>query len=332
MRDVATAAGVSFKTVSRVVNGEDGVSNDLVARVGKAIADLRYQPDERARNLRLSDGPTGTIGFVMVDVSNPFFSSILRGLEDVSRDRECLVLAGSSDGDIDRQHRLVEDFIARRVDGLVMVTSGHDLGPLGEEIDRGTPVVFLDLEPPQHQSDFVRSDHFGGAHAITSHVIAHGHTDIAFLSDDATVFSAAQRLAGFRRAMGDAGLAVHEPWVVADRLLPDQWEPIVVDLLSRIERPTALVTAQNFVTLGAVRALHRLGRQHDVALVGFDDIDFADIVEPGVTVVPQQPRRLGRRAGEILFDRLGGAVFEPVSEIISSEIIVRGSGEIRPPS
>jgi LacI family transcriptional regulator len=330
MRDVAIAAGVSFKTVSRVVNGEVGVSPDLVARVERAIAELRYQPDERARNLRQGDARTGAIGFVMVDVSNPFFSSILRGLEDVAREQESLVLAGSSDGDITRQHRLIEDFVARRVDGLVVVTSGQDLGPLAEEIERGTPVVFLDLEPPQHDCDLVRSDHRGGARLITEHLLARGHTDIAFLSDDPAVFSASERLAGFREAMAAAGLRAHEHWQITKGTRPEEWEALVTELLSAATPPTALVTAQNFITLGAVRALHRLNLHRQVALIGFDDIDFADIVEPGISVVPQQPLLLGRRAGEILFERLAGATYPPVREIIASDVIGRGSGEIPP--
>ncbi len=332
IRDVAQAAGVSLKTVSRVVNGEDGVSPDLIGRVEDAVRLLRYQPDERARNLRQSASRTGSIGFVMVDVSNPFFSSILRGLEDVARERDCLVLAGSSDGDINRQHRLIEDFVARRVDGLVVVTSGHDLGPLAEEIDRGTPVVFLDLEPPQHECDLVRSDHRGGARAITEHLLAHGHRDVAFCGDDASVFSAGQRLDGYRDAMAAAGLRPNPSWVMAESLRPDEWQPVVVDLLQRRRRPTALVTAQNFVTIGAVTALHRLGLQHDIALIGFDDVELADVVEPGISVVPQQPMRLGRRAGEILFERLDGHALAAVHEIITSPIIARGSGEIAPQS
>jgi LacI family transcriptional regulator len=328
MLDVAALADVSLKTVSRVVNGEQGVRPELIARVEQAVRELRYQPDERARHLRQLATRTAAIGFVMVDVANPFFSSILRGLEDVATVNNSLVFAGSSHGEAERQHRLIEAFVARRVDGLVVVTSGHDLGPLGEEINRGTPVVFLDLEPPQHDCDMVRSDHFGGARAITEHLIAQGHRDIGFLGDDSTVSSAALRIDGFHEAMRAAGLPVHSEWMRAHRLTPAEWEHLVTELMSEPSRPTALVTAQNFVTLGAVRALHALGMQREVALIGFDDIESGDLVEPGISVVPQQPIALGRRAGEILFERLDGATYAPVHEVMSNVIIPRGSGEI----
>lgn len=332
MRDVAQTAGVSLKTVSRVVNAEDGVSADLAERVEQAIRALQYQPDERARNLRQNDSRSGSIGFVMVDVSNPFFSSILRGLEDVARARGYFVLSGSSDGDADREDQLIETFIARRVDGLVVIPSGDTLAALRAEVERGTPVVFLDLEAPGFTSDLVRSDHRGGAVAATEHLIAHGHRDIGFLCDDPAIFSAGERYEGFREGMTAAGLTIRPEWVVMGRHHPDRWEELVTDLCTASPRPTALFTAQNFITIGALRALHALGLQHEIAMVGFDDVELADVVEPAVSVVPQQPLELGRRAGQMLFDRLDGSTAEQSKEVIASPIIVRGSGEIRPPA
>ena len=330
MRDVALSAGVSLKTVSRVVNAEDGVSLDLAERVEQAIRALQYQPDERARNLRQSDSRSGSIGFVMVDVSNPFFSSILRGLEDVARARNSFVLSGSSDGDSDREDQLIETFIARRVDGLVVIPSGENLAALRAEAARGTPVVFLDLEAKGFASDLVRSDHRGGARAATKHLIDHGHRDIAFLCDDPTIFSAGQRLRGFKEAMTRADVPVRPEWIITGRHPPDQWKQFVSELIAQPTRPTAIFTAQNFITIGALQALHELNLQRTIAMVGFDDIELADIVEPGVTVIPQQPRELGRRAGVMLFDRLDGFTGPQVKEVVATTLIERGSGEIRP--
>ncbi|MGB8858483.1 MAG: LacI family DNA-binding transcriptional regulator [Ilumatobacteraceae bacterium] len=330
MRDVAHTAGVSLKTVSRVVNAEDGVSADLAERVEQAIRKLQYQPDERARNLRQSDSRSGSIGFVMVDVSNPFFSSILRGLEDVARARNCFVLSGSSDGDADREDQLIETFISRRVDGLVVIPSGDELASLRAEVERGTPVVFLDLEAPGFTCDLVRSDHRGGARSATEHLVHHGHRDIAFLCDDTNIFSAGERLAGFQDAMADAGLAVRSEWVVTGRHRPDEWRPLVAALLQQEQRPTAIFTAQNFISIGALQALHELQLHRTVAMVGFDDVELADVVEPGLTVVPQQPRELGRRAGMMLFDRLDGSTDPQSKVVVASPLILRGSGEIPP--
>jgi LacI family transcriptional regulator len=331
MHDVAQIAGVSLKTVSRVINGESGVSDDLAARVSAAVDQLRYRPDERARNLRQFDAPPTSIGFALVDVANPFFSAILRGLEEAARERNCLVLSGSSDGDPARQDQLIETFISRRVAGLIVVPSSGGLGPIAAEIVHGTPVVFLDCEPAQHDSDIVRTDHFGGAFAMTQHLIAHGHGDIAFFGDDASVFSAGLRIDGFRAAMAAARRRVDERWVLTGRHTPAEWQALITErLTSSRRRPTALVTAQNFVTMGAVRALHAMGIEQRVAHIGFDDIEMSDVVRPGVSVYPQDPTRLGQVACELLFRRLDGWAGPPERTILTSTIVERGSGEIRP--
>jgi len=330
MRSVAERAGVSFKTVSRVVNGEAGVSDDVVARVRRAVDELGYQRDDRARRLRQGGSSSGTIGFVLVDVANPFFSYLLRGIEEVAREHGYLVLAGSSDGLAERENQLVEAFVARRVDGLVVVPSAPGLGALSRELERGTPVVFLDLEPEGLSADLVRSDHQGGAHLATSHLQARGHRDIAFFGDDPAVFSAGLRLAGFREAMDSAGLAVDGRRICQGRHTPGEWRQIITDYLAEPEPPTALFTAQNHITVGCAHALHDLALHEQIAHIGFDDIELADVVRPGISVVPQDPLRLGQRAAELLFERLAGSSEPPIREVLASAVIERGSGEIAP--
>ncbi len=330
LRDVADIAGVSFKTVSRVVNGEAGVSSELVDRVEAAVADLGYRPDDRARHLRQGGARTGAIGFILVDVANPFFSSTLRGIEEVARSRGYLVLAGSNDGLESRENQLVEAFIARRVDGLIVVPSGAGVGALRTELDRGTPVVFLDLEPNDADVDLVRSDHHGGAKLGTEHLLAHGHTDIAFIGDDPTIFSAAARLQGFRDAMGEAGLRPPAHRIITGRHSSETWRTVIGDHLRMPAPPTAIFTAQNFITVGAAHALHDLELHHRIAQLGFDDIELGDIVDPPISVVPQEPLELGRRAAERLFSRIDGDRRPPTRDILARAVIARGSGEIRP--
>lgn len=333
MRDVAERAGVSFKTVSRVVRNEAGVSPELAARVSDAVDALGYRPDDRARNLRQGATTTGAIGFVLVDIANPFFASILRGIEDVARDRGYLVLAGSNDGLEARGAQLIEAFIARRVDGLIVVPPGHDLGALRTEISRGTPVVLLDQDVDDADVDLVRSDHLGGAKAATHHLINSGHRRIAFYGDDCSLFSAGLRREGFLDAMREAEINVDASLVVTGRQSADDWRGTIADSLQRGEqRPTAIVTAQNFITVGGVQALHDLGLQHTIAQVGFDDVELADVVDPPLTVVPQDPRQLGRIAAERLFQRIDGHRVDSVHEVLPLAVMARGSGEIRPPA
>ncbi|MEM7276186.1 MAG: LacI family DNA-binding transcriptional regulator [Actinomycetota bacterium] len=333
MRDVAQTAGVSIKTVSRVVNDEPGVTPALEARVRDAVERLGYQPDDRARYLRRTAGTSrrsATIGFVQMDVANPFFSAMFRGLEDAAKANGSLVLAGSSDADPVRQDELIDTFVARRVDGLVIATRRGDLETLDRELRHGTPVVFVDQEPPALVGDVVRTDHRGGATIATRHLIDHGHRRIAFLGDDPELFSAAERRAGFLDVMAAAGLRA--PLVETGVVDTATAAATTERLLDLPEPPTALFTAQNLITVGALIALHRHGLADRVALVGFDEIDAAELIHPRPTVIPQDPRRIGRLAGERLFARLAGDTDPPGRTILEPQLIPRGSGEIRPPA
>lgn len=331
MRDVAEHAGVSFKTVSRVVNGEGGVSNQLAERVENAVSELGYRLDGRARGLRQSGTQTGSIGFVLVDVSNPFFSSVLRGIEEIATKHDAIVMSGSTDGDNEREDQLVEAFVSRRVDGLIVVPEGSSEGTLRAELERGTPVVFVDLEPRELTGDVVRSDHHAGSITAVEHLLAHGHRDIAFFGDYPGISSSRLRRQGYEDALRAADIDIAPHRIVQDRLQPHQWRVLIRDYLEQPDPPTAIFSAQNFVTVGCAQALHDLGLQETIAQVGFDDVDLGDVVTPGITTIPQNPLELGRRAAETLFDRISRPHIPADQNIVPVEIVERGSGEIRPP-
>lgn len=332
LRSVAEEAGVSFKTVSRVVNEESGVSPELTARVRAAVDKLGYRPDHRARNLRRSSTTTSTIGVLHNDVSNPFFSTILRGVEDVAAENNYLVLSASTDADQEREGRMIAAFMERRIDGLIIVPSSGALANLGPELDRGTPVVLLDLEIGDVELDLIRSDHERGATRAATHLIDHGHRRIAMLGDDERFFSARLRLVGYRNALAEAGID-HDPSLVhLGEHSAEQWRTIVLDVLAADNPPTAIFSAQNFVTEAVVRTLRELELQNRIAVVGYDDLALADLVEPGITVVPQQPELLGRTAAELLIGRVEGDTSPTARILIDNPVLARGSGEIRPPT
>jgi LacI family transcriptional regulator len=332
MRDVAAAAGVSVKTVSRVVNDEAAVRDVVEDRVRAAIAELGYRPDHRAQLLRRHGTGTATIGFVPLDVSNPFFSAIYRGLEDVAWARGYVVVAGSSDGTRERRDAILRRLIGGRVDGLVVVPAGDEHTVIAEEVHRGTPVVLLDLEVDDLAGvDLVRSDHRGGARRAVEHLIAHGHRDIAFLGDVAGIFSARERFRGYVEAMCSAQLSQRPGWALHGLDMTAAAAAVRDLFAGGVDAgPSALFTAQNFVTIGAVQALHELGLHHSIAIVGFDDVAMATVVEPGLSVMPQRPGELGRLAGELLLDRIGGHRGPSRRTILANEIVARGSGEIAP--
>ena len=328
MHDVAAKAGASLKTVSRVVNDEPGVSGTLRDRVLGAIEELGYEPDARARNLRRSGSQERTLGLILVDSSNPFAGLLTRGVEDVARPHGSLVIAASSDEDPEREHLLFQELVSRRVDGLIMYPTDHAAPIIVRGLERGTPVVCVDRVPDGLPCDTVVSDNRGGMRAATESLLHTGHRDIGFLGDSLTIYTARERLAGFREALRSAGVDPRPEWEIAGLRDPDAARRAATELMAASPRPTALVAAQNLVTIGTIKALHGLGLQHQVALVSFDDVQFATELTPAVTAVPQDPYELGRRAAIRLFDRLAGDTSDPHLEVLEVPLLRRGSGEI----
>jgi LacI family transcriptional regulator len=320
-----------LSTVSRVVNGEPPVRADLAEKVQRAVEMLGYRHNLAARNLRRADRLSASIGLIFEDVSNPFFSAIHRGVEDVARTRSILTFAGSSDEQPDRERELTEALLARRVDGVIIVPAAGNHSYLAREVAAGIALVFVDRPPLFLDADTVLSDNVGGARAAVSHLVARGHRRIAFLGDQPEIFTAAERLRGYREALAEHGIRedaalVHQPAFRARGV-----EARTRALLEGGDPPTALFTAQNLITLGALKTIHELGLQRSVALVGFDDIPLADVLEPGVTVVAQDPYGLGRQAAELLFSRLDGYDGPSRRVILPTPLIERGSGEIPAP-
>lgn len=329
MKDVANLAGVSVATVSRVVNGGD-VRADLVARVTDAIEVLGYRRDLTASTLRRADRLSASIGLVFEDVSNPFFSAVHRGVEDVARGHATLAFAGSSDDDPDRERELVEGFGARGVDGLVIVPCTNDQSYLQRERRTGTALVFVDRPPRFIDADAVLTDNVGGARAGVEHLIAAGHRRIAFLGDRPSIFTAQERLRGYRAALEAAGLPEDPTLERLGLVGSDASGAAAKELLLAKRPPTAIFAAQNLITVGVVRALRELGRRYEVAVVGFDDVVLGDMVEPGISVIMQDPYALGREAAELLFSQLSGYRGEGRRIELPTRLVARGSGELAP--
>jgi LacI family transcriptional regulator len=331
MRDVAALAGVSLKTVSRVVNGETGVTPQLSAKVLEAVFLLDYRHNLTASSLRRSDRKSASIGLLLEDVANPFSSTLHRAIEDYARDRHTLVFAGSSDEDPGRERELLRAFASRRVDGLIIVPTSQDQEALGQERRLGTPLVFVDRPAGFANVDTVVSDNRSAAAQAVTHMIERGHRRVGFLGDAATIWTAHERYLGYVDALSAAGLALDAALVRRRLANIDAADADVTELLASDRPPSALFTGQNMITIGAVRALRRYGLQHQVALVGFDDFTLADLLEPAVTVIAQDPARMGRDAAELLFSRLEGDN-GPAKHLLSpTDLIARGSGEIPAP-
>ncbi len=331
IRDVAALAGVGIKTVSRVINNEANVSAPMRERVQHAVVALNFQPHEGAGALRRGDHRSRTLGLLLDAVDNPFSAAINRAVETVASRRGTAVFAASFDDDPDRERALVQAFTRRRVDGLILTTISGDHGYLQVEREQGTPIVFVDRPPVGLLADAVLTDNEDAAYTATTHLLEHGHRRIAHLADELSITTARDRQRGFRRAMAAAGPDV-QPVELHNLRSEAEAEDAVRQLLAQSEPPTAMFTSQNLLTLGAVRALHGLGRQHEVALVGFDDLLLADLLDPGVTVMAQDPTQIGTLAAERLFARMDHDAGPEETLVVPARLLVRGSGEIPPPS
>jgi LacI family transcriptional regulator len=308
--------------VSRVVNAEAGVTQATAARVNEAVAALGFERNDLARSLRRG-GASATLGLVIEDVANPFYSAVAQAVEAAARDRGFLLITASAREDPERERELVAALLRRRVDALLVV-------PAGSEHRYPAPTartVFLDRPPAEIEADTVLLDNRGGARRAVEHLIAHGHERVACVADAAELYTARERLAGYREALSGAGIAGDE-LLVASGNRDSTAAQIAVEHLMRLpsrRRPTAIFAANNRNTVGALRAL--AARPRPPALVGFDDFELADLL--GTTVVRADPWRLGEQGAALAFARLDGDERPAQRIVVPTELIARGSGEVR---
>jgi LacI family transcriptional regulator len=326
MKDVAARAGVGLKTVSRVVNGEPGVTPETERRVQEAIEALGFRRNDSARVLR--KGRTASIGLVLEDLADPFYGPLSRAVEEVARAHGALLINGSSAEDPEREQELVLALCARRVDGLLVIPAGGDHRYLEPELKAGVATVFVDRPAGMIEADTVLSDNFGGARDGVAHLIAHGHRRIGFIGDMPRIHTAAERLRGYRAALEDAGIRAEASWTSLGATNPQRVRRAAEEMLSGPAPVTAVFAGNNRVTVTVIRVLAEHTRP--VALVGFDDIELADLLRPGVTVVAQDAATLGRTAAERLFRQLDGSLTAPDRIELPTRLITRGSGELPP--
>jgi LacI family transcriptional regulator len=320
---------VSLKTVSRVINDETGVAPPTAERVGAAIAALGFERNDLARSLRQGRS-SATVGLVIEDIANPFYSAIAQAVEAAASARGRMLITSSCEEDPERERALVQALLRRRVDALLLVPASHDHSYLARAAAEGTPVVFLDRPASGIEADTVLLDNHGGARSAIEHLLAQGHRRIACVADPDTLYTAGERLRGYRDALAEAGVPLDPALVQLGSRDAREAEAVVRELLALPpgRRPTAIFSGNNRHTVGALRALR--GLEQEVALVGFDDFELADLLAVPTTVVRHDSQELGRRAAELAFMRLAGGEGPPRRVVVPTELVVRGSGEVPP--
>lgn len=312
-------------TVSRVVRGSGPVSAEVRLRVEQAIEQTGYMPNVLARSLRSKR--TNLIALLVTDLTNPFFTTLAHGVETAANDAGMMVILGNSNEDQAEEERSVTMLLQRQIDGILIVPAGSGDEVIRKCREQDTPLVVVDRRIRRGAVDVVRTDSRLGAYELGRYVASLGHRRTAVLTGARSVSTAVDRAAGFRDAMREAG-SERSTLVVHGQFSIDSGAEMARSIMSRPNRPTAIFAANNFIAIGVLHALEELGIRvpEDVAVVAFDDLPSAMVTFPFLTVVAQPAFEMGRKAVELLVDRIENPGRQRAQSVVfPTELVVRKS-------
>ncbi|MBV4475351.1 MULTISPECIES: LacI family DNA-binding transcriptional regulator [Pseudomonas] len=324
IKDVAALAGISYTTVSHVVNKTRPVSAQVRLKVEAAIKSLDYVPSAVARSLKAKT--TATIGLLVPNSLNPYFAELARGIEDYcERNGYCVILCNSDDNP-EKQRSYLRVLLEKRIDGLIVASAGGDSGLAEGLAGVKTPMVIVDRGLEGVDADLVRIDHEYGAYLATRHLLELGHRDIATIGGPASTSVAQMRLAGFRRALKEAGVEVP-----AARMLESDFTSTggynAASLLLENNPPSAIFAGNDMIGIGVLRAAaeRNVRVPAELSVIGFDDIQMSRYVYPALTTVGQSILQLGEMAAEVLLKRIATPALTTDQRIVTPSIVLRES-------
>jgi len=326
IHDVAKRAGVGSITVSRVINNSGYISSETRERIQKAIDELGYVPNTLARSLR--SRRTNTVALIVTDITNPFFTTLARGVEDTANEAGYTVIFCNTDESAAKEEKYLNVLLQKQVDGLLLVPTQRSVNSIHQILKHGTPVVVLDRRIPEVDVDSVRCDSLDGAYKLTKYLVSLGHRQIAIMSGAVGVSTADDRVAGYRKALEEDGIAISDRYILRGEFTPDSGYSMTEQAINLPLRPTALIAANNFITIGAMKALQEAEMEvpEDMALAGFDDLPPAIVTFPFFTVVSQPAYEMGTQAMQLLLKRLSAKEVVAFQEVIlPTQLIVRRS-------
>lgn len=325
IREVAESAGVSYATVSHVINNTRVVSQETRERVLAAMTALNYRPNALARSLR--QGKTNTIGLVLPDSANPFFAEISRSIEDEAFNKGYSVFLCNTELDTQREFFYVDVLSKKQVDGIIFVAAGDQADSLDFLLREGMPVVMIDRDLPNVEVDAVLTDHQLGGLLATRHLIELGHRRIACIAGPSTITPSAERITGYRKALEQAGIPCEENLILRGDYHAQSGMEITHSILKMDPRPTAIFALNDLMALGALRAAAEDGYSvpKDLAVVGYDDLELAHFTNPPLTTIAQPKKEIGTQAVNLLVDRIARKTRPPSRIVLPPELIVRRS-------
>ncbi|MGP6433878.1 MULTISPECIES: LacI family DNA-binding transcriptional regulator [Pseudomonas] len=324
IKDVAALAGISYTTVSHVVNKTRPVSEEVRLKVEAAIKSLDYVPSAVARSLKAKT--TATIGLLVPNSLNPYFAELARGIEDYcERNGYCVILCNSDDNP-DKQRSYLRVLLEKRIDGLIVASAGGDSGLAQGLAGVKTPMVIVDRGLEGVDADLVRIDHEYGAYLATRHLLELGHRDIATIGGPTSTSVAQMRQAGFARALKEAGVEV-----APSRMLESDFTSTggynAASVLLEHNPPSAIFAGNDMIGIGVLRAAaeRNVRVPAELSVIGFDDIQMSRYVYPALTTVGQSILQLGEMAAEVLLRRIATPALATDQRIVTPSIVLRES-------
>ncbi|HWE88945.1 MAG TPA: LacI family DNA-binding transcriptional regulator [Pseudonocardiaceae bacterium] len=324
IRDVAALAGVSTATVSRVFNDDPRVAGELRERVVEAAGRLGYRPNGQARSLRTQ--ATKVLGLIISDIQNPFFTALVRGVEDAASQRDYSVVLANADEDVAKELRYLEVTAAERMAGVILSPASTSHSQVNLLLDRGIPVVVIDRRIRSAEVDSVTVNNQKAAREAVTHLVAAGARRIGMIAGPPDISTAADRLAGYRAAIKAAGLPTDADLVVRGDFRLDGGKAAARTLLAARPRPDALFVANNLMMVGALQTIADSGLSvpDDMLLAGFDEMSWAGFAPP-LTLIEQPTYDIGRHAAELLLRRISGEDFPIQRVVLPATLTVRQS-------
>ncbi len=304
IEDVAKRANVSIATVSRVINRQGGVRAKTEARILTAIEELNYIPNAVARSMVKKT--TKTIGIIIPDVNNPFFPEVVSGIEQKARENGYFTMLCNTNESAETERELLQIFLERSIDGLIITTADEDGEQLQAAIDAKIPIVAVDRAVKKYELDTVLVGNIDGAYQATRHLIFQGHQKIAIICGPQNTTPGYERFLGYKRAMDEYGLPLVNEYILEGDFKEASGINLTKKLYQQADRPAAIFSSNNLMTMGCIKALYELNWKlgEEVAFIGFDDVDIATFVNPPLTLVSRPMRKLGEVAFDILLERM----------------------------
>ncbi len=323
IRDVAKLAGVAPITVSRVINNDGYFTEETRRKVEAAVLELDYIPNSLGPSLRSKR--TQTLALVLSDITNPFWTTVARGVEDAANKRGYHIIIGNTDESAEKQEEYLLFLMKKQVDGFLFVPASYRVSTTLQK--RRVPFVVLDRRFPSKEVDSVRGDSVGGAFGLTKHLLELGHRHIAMITGRQDHTTASDRVEGYLEALKEANISETQQIIWGEFTQQSGYEN-TVQLLQRDLRPSAIFAGNNFIAIGMMRALRDAGLRvpEDISVVAFDDLPAAITIDPFFTVAAQPAYEMGQKATELLLSRLeNDGPDSPQEIILPAEIIVRKS-------